>query len=132
MMQDDTFQPEVGTDTGDISRDVRKLRPIRFSESEWTRIKTAANRRGISFGGFVRDAALSLAAQQSGPKSPSISSGIEELIKQTFRYTFILATIKRDELSATGSQQSVDAAVMLAREAQDELLSGSQVPPPPP
>ena len=123
MMQDDTFQPQIAADAGDNSRDVRKLRPIRFSESEWQRIKTAANQRGISFGGFVRDAALAHVAAQNVSKSPAFSPAIEELIKQTFRYTFILASIKRDELIDEGRGQTVDHAVSLALDAQDELLS---------
>ena len=102
--------------------DKRTPRAIRFSESEWKRIRTAASARGISIGGFVRDAALHRVAEHSGMGSAPFSAGIEELIKQTFRYTFVLASIKRNELVGEGRQHSVDDAVSQALAAQDELL----------
>ena len=109
----------------------RTPRAIRFSESEWKRIKTAANERGISIGGFIRDAALDRTTERSGNHSASFSPGIEELIKHTFRYAFILTSIKRDELVGERRQEIVDDAVQRARAAQAELLSPSHDHPPP-
>ena len=49
--------------------DPRTPRAIRFSESEWDRIRIAAAERGISFGSFVREAALGRAAEEFGENS---------------------------------------------------------------
>ena len=105
--------------------DPRTPRAIRFSESEWQQVRSAAGKRGISFGGFVREAALTHAAGQTGAESVAFSPGIEELIKQTFRYAFVLASIKRDDLVRDHRDQDIENAIDLARNAQDELLSGS-------
>ncbi len=104
--------------------DPRTPRAIRFSESEWQRIRSAAGKRGISFGGFVREAALAHAAGPTKAESAGVRPGIEELIKQTFRYSFILASIKRDELVRDRRDQDIDNIIELAGIAQDELLSG--------
>lgn len=128
MMQDDTFQPEFAADSGDNSGEVRTPRAIRFSESEWARIKKTANQRGQSFGGFVRHAALFCASEQSGTDSAAISPGIEELIKQTFRYAFVLATIKRDEIITEGHQNTIDDMIARARAAEAELLIANEPP----
>ena len=52
--------------------DPRTPRAIRFSESEWDRIRIAAAKRGISFGSFVREAALSRAAEDFGDNSTAL------------------------------------------------------------
>ena len=106
--------------------DARTPRAIRFSESEWRQVRVAAAKRGISFGSFVRDAAMTSAAEQSRPESPALSSGIEELIKQTFRYAFVLASIKRDQFLAEGRGQEIEKAIKLAQNAQAELDSDSE------
>ena len=108
----------------------RTPKAIRFSESEWKRIKTAATARGISIGGFVRDAALAQAAAGSTLHSAPLSPGMEELIKHTFRYVFILTSITRDRLIDEGLREIVDNAVQRARAAQAELLPGSEDFPP--
>ena len=122
MIETDQDRAETSSYSGENRHGKRTPRTIRFSESEWKRIKTAATGRGISIGGFVRDAALDRAAEHSGKGSAPFSPRIEELIKQTFRYTFVLASIKRNELVGEGRQQSVDDAVSQALAAQDELL----------
>ena len=69
--------------------------------------------------------------EHSGKGSAPFSPGIEELIKQTFRYTFLLASIKRDEFLDDGRAQEIDKAVERARVAQAELLSATRHQPPP-
>ncbi len=123
MIQTD---PDRTRPDSDLNQDVyekRTPRTIRFSESEWKLIKTAASERGISIGGFIRDAALGRAALRSGSNSALFSPGIEDLIKHTFRYAFILTSIKRDELISDRRQKDVDDAVERARAAQAELFS---------
>ena len=102
----------------------RTPRAIRFSESEWQQVRSAAAKRGISFGGFVREAALAHAAGPTEGESAGVRPGIEELIKQTFRYSFILASIKRDELVRDRRDRDIENIIELAGIAQDELLSG--------
>lgn len=111
------------------AHETRIPRTVRFSDSEWKRIKFAATERGISIGGFIRDAALQRAARHSGNTSASFPPEIRELINHTFRYAFILAAIKRDELEAGGRNHSMDKAVDLARKAQAELEAGAGAAP---
>ena len=75
--------PDRAKPDSDFSENVREKRTprtIRFSESEWKRIKTAATERAISVGGFVRDAALAHATAHSGKRSILVSPTIEEVI----------------------------------------------------
>ena len=65
-------------------------------------------------------------------ESVVFSPGIEELIKHTFRYAFILTSIKRGECLDDPRGQGVERAVERARAAQAELLSPRQNRPPPP
>ena len=129
MIETDPNRAETASDFNENGHGKRTPKAIRFSDSEWKRIKTAATERGISIGGFIRDAALERVATQSGAQSGSISPGIEELIKHTFRYAFILTSIKRDELVGERRQVVVDKAVERARAAQAELLATLQTRP---
>ena len=123
MIEDNPNRSEAASSFDQNTTDKRTPRSIRFSESEWKRIKTAATARGISIGGFVRDAALHRVAEHSDKRSAPFSPGIEDLIKQTFRYTFVLASIKRDEFLDDGRGQEIDNAVERASAAQIELIS---------
>ena len=105
--------------------DPRKPRAIRFSESEWERVRIAAAKRGISFGSFVREAALGRAAENFGDDSTTLPPEIVELIKHTYRYAFISTTMIRNEFVKDGRKKEVDKAVELARQAQAEVLSGA-------
>ena len=125
MIQNDPNGAESASGFDENAKEKRTPKAIRFSESEWNRIKTAATARGISIGGFVRDAALDRASEHSGKRSAPFSPGIEELIKQTFRYAFMLASIKREEFVSDGRNQEIEKAIELAGEAQTELLSGA-------
>ena len=128
MIETDPDRAETASNFNENGDGKRTPRAIRFSESEWKRIKTAATERGISIGGFVRDAALERAAQGSGMQTASFSPEIEQLIRHTFRYAFILTSIKRDELIKDGRQRTIDEAVRRARAAQLELLSDPEHP----
>ena len=50
---------------------------------------------------------------------------LAELIKRTYWATYILATIKRDELIAAGEQERLDELVQAARKLQEDVLSGN-------
>ena len=105
--------------------DPRTPRAIRFSESEWDRVRIAAAKRGISFASFVREAALGRAAEEFGDNSTALPPEIVELIKHTYRYAFIFSTMKRNEFVKDGRRKEVDEAVELARRAQADVLSGT-------
>ena len=126
MIETDSIRTESPSEFDKNAKERRTPRAIRFSESEWERIKSAAVQRGIPFAGFVREAALAHAAGQKGRESDVLSPAIEELIKQTFRYAFVLASIKRDEFLAEGRGQEIEKAIKLAQNAQAELDSDSE------
>ena len=105
--------------------DARHPRGVRFSESEWEQVRIAAAKRGISFGSFVREAALGRAAEGFGENSAALPPEILELIKHTYRYAFIFSTMKRNEFVKDGRRHEVEEAVELARRAQAKVLSGA-------
>ena len=102
--------------------DARKPRGIRFSDSEWEKVKAAAERRGIPAAEFVRDTAVGIARNETGVASAAIPPGVFALIEQTYRNAYILATLKRDEMHREGRGGEMDRMVNTARAAQAELL----------
>lgn len=102
--------------------DPRTPRAIRFSEAEWERVRTAAAKRGISFGSFVREAAMTVAGADSVEDSGQLPPGLVALIEGTYRYTYILATLKREELIREQRGVEVENLVEAARKSQDLLL----------
>ncbi len=101
----------------------RTQRSIRFSNSEWKTIEKAAHARGIAPAEYVRTAAMNAATGQSSANSAAIPPEFVQLIKHNYRYTYILATLKRDEMIKDGRRSEIERLVELAREAQNELLS---------
>ena len=102
--------------------EARIPRAIRFSDSEWKRVKMAAAEHDIPAAGFVRNAALAVAKGKSGADSPTFTPAIVELIKQTHRSAYILSTLKRDEMLREGRRKEIDDVVHAAREVQATLL----------
>ena len=103
----------------------RTQRSIRFSNTEWKAIGKAARARGIAPAEFVRNAAMNAATAPSSADSVAVPPEIVELIKSNFRYTYILATLKRAEMIDDGRVAQMDRLVPLARQAQEELLSST-------
>ena len=97
---------------------------IRFSESEWEQIRIAASKRGISFGSFVREAALTHAAADNPLDSAALPPEIVELMRHTFRYACTLTTMKRNDLIRAGHRDEVNKAAEFARKAEAELTAG--------
>ena len=91
---------------------------IRFFDDEWTRIEAFAGDRGLAPAEFVRFAAL--AAIEDGDDAPMGELGL--LIERTFRFTYILATRKRDEMIEAGEKEALDDLIGAAYKVQDELL----------
>lgn len=110
------------SDLNASDREVRTPRTVRFSDSEWQRVKTAAADRGISFGSFVREAAMIHASTQNLTETVAISAGLEALIRQTFRYVALLSAVKRNQLMRDGQENELKTAIEFAQQAETELL----------
>lgn len=53
-------------------------------------------------------------------------AGLAELIKRTYRATYILVSIKRDEIIAASEQERLDELVQTAWKLQEDVLVGDQ------
>ena len=123
MTMDDPSSAKNHPNADTIRSGPRKSRTIRFSDSEWAQVETTAKDQGIPAAEFVRDAALHATARASGNDSGQISPGIIALIESTYRYAYILATLKRSELMSERRGDEVDEVVRAARESQALLLN---------
>ena len=92
---------------------------IRFSGPEWDRIEEFAGARGLSPAAFVRYAAL---AAVEAPQD-ILPGRLAPLIETTFRYVFLLATLKRMKMKNLGLDQQLDRVIGMSRRAQAELLN---------
>ena len=122
MSENEPEAVEGGALADEKQSDARKPRGIRFSDSEWEKVKTAAEKRGIPAAEFVRDTALDFASNDTGAATATIPPGTVALIEQTYRNAYILATLKRDEMRREGRSGEMDRMVKTARAAQAELL----------
>ena len=101
---------------------------IRFSQEEWESIILAAARDEIAPGEFVREAAVSVAAQNDGLADVRLTPELIELIKKTFRGVHVLAYLKREQLDHAGEQERFKRAVHAAQTAQLDSVSKSDSP----
>ena len=101
--------------------DLRRPRGIRFSDSEWDEVKAAAQRHNIPLAEFVREKLLEIARGNSSVDSAATVAALAPLIERTFRYTWILDTHRRDELTQEGRADEIKELVAQARELQDRL-----------
>lgn len=111
-----TASGETGTEK---AGGARKIRGIRFSESEWEQVKSAAAAHQMSASEFVRERILALT------RTPSVAPSLAPLIERMFRYTWFLATEKRDAMIREGRKDEVDALVAEARALHESLRSGA-------
>ena len=116
----------AGGDTGaEKAGDARKTRGIRFSESEWEEVKRAALAHGSPAAEFVREKILVLARAPEGAAVDRAMPSLAPLIERMFRYTWFLATEKRDGMVREGRKDEVDALVAEARAFHESLRSGA-------
>ena len=101
--------------------DARKTRGIRFSDSEWEEVRTAAERYDVPVAEFVRDRVLEIARGCTDPDTAAIPCDLAPLIQRTFRYVYMLATLRRDELVRDGRGDEMEKLVEATRELQDQL-----------
>lgn len=109
---------ETGAASAEDDGAARRTRGIRFSESEWRAVREAAERHGVPAAAFVR--ATVLDAARGGPGL----AGLAPLIERTFRYAWVLATLRRDEMAAAGRGEEMERLVETAKGLQRELRAG--------
>ena len=85
MTDYDPNDPVTGEDREDKHSDARKIRGIRFSESEWQEVRNAADKDAVPAAEFVRDRVLALARGGSGTCSTQAPPSHPPLIERTFR-----------------------------------------------
>ena len=124
-MSEDTRNEAAGGDSGaEKAGDARKTRGIRFSESEWEEVKNAAAAHEMPAAEFVREKMLALARgpENADPAAPPAS--MAPLIERMFRYTWFLATERRDAMVHEGRGEELDWLVAEARAFQESLSRG--------
>ena len=105
--------------------DARTSRTIRFSDPEWEQVEEAASQRGDSPAEFVRNAALAKASGGDVTDPGALLCAAMDLIESTYRGVYLLATLKRDEMTANGRRDEIDRVLEDARTSQLELTSRS-------
>ena len=101
--------------------DARRNRTIRFSDSEWEEVRRAAIIHNMPPTEFVRRRILLLARAPEATDASQVDPSLAPLIERMFRYTWILATEKRDAMVREGRKDEIDALVADARALHDQL-----------
>ena len=101
--------------------DNRKTRSIRFSESEWEEVRNAALAHDLPAAEFVRERILALARAPGSARAPGVAPPLAPLIERMFRYTWFLATEKRDAMIREGREAELEKLVGEARAFQESL-----------
>ena len=114
----------AGENKAEMSGDARKTRGIRFSESEWEEVKRAAAAHQMPVAEFIREQILALARAPEGADAPPVAPSMAPLIERMFRYTWILATEKRDAMIREGREDEIEKLVAEARAFHESLRSG--------
>ncbi len=122
MSENERTDAQTGATPDQKQTDTRTPRAIRFSDSEWDEVKTAAAEHKIPAAEFVRDAALDLARNRNVADPVTMPPGIVALIERIYRSTYIVATLKRDEMLREGRGDELDEMIKLARETQATIL----------
>ena len=104
--------------------EVRKTRGIRFSRAEWEEVKRAARAHDLSAAEFVRERILALARAPEGAEPVPVAGSMAPLIERMFRYTWFLATERRDAMVREGRENEIDKLVGEARTLQESLVRG--------
>ena len=125
MSEEVRNEAATGDNAAEKSGDARKTRGIRFSEAEWEEVKRAAQAHGSPAAEFVREQILALARAPEGADGDSAAPSLAPLIERMFRYTWFLATEKRDAMVREGRAEEVDALVAEARAFHDSLRSAA-------
>lgn len=110
--------PETREKETESRSGARRPRSIRFSDFEWNVVEKAAARHGVSTGELVRSGAVAIAEERLGESPPStLSGGHAALIEEIYRYVYILATLKREDMLDDSRGQDLRHVVEEARKA---------------
>ena len=124
-MSDDTRNDSPdGEAVAERPEDTRRNRTIRFSDSEWEEVRRAAMLHDMPPTEFVRERILALARNPQSSVSDALAPSLGPLIERMFRYTWFLATEKRDAMVREGREEELDALVAEARALHDNLRQG--------
>ena len=127
LMEDNDSSGELPEATSKETSPVKRSpRTVRFSDAEWQKIENAAARCGLSPAAFVRNASLADAADPDALPSETLPPGIVELIKRIYRSTYMLSTLKRDEMTDEGRSEKFEATIRAARDAEALVLDNAR------
>ena len=101
--------------------DNRKTRSIRFSEAEWEEVRNAALAHDLPAAEFVRERVLALVRGSERAVIPAVAPSLAPLIERMFRYTWFLATERRDAMVREGREAALEKLVAEARAFQESL-----------
>ena len=121
MGEETRNETAAGEDAPEKAGDIRKTRSIRFSDSEWEEVARAARAHDIAPTEYVRETILALARGPESAGPAPVTASLEPLIERMFRYTWFLATEKRDAMVREGRKDEVDALVAEAQAFHDSL-----------
>ena len=121
MTKSDRTEPESGDPPTANQGAARRTRGIRFSDSEWQEVKAAAELHDVPAAEFVRTKILDAARGRAGATPASLAP----LIERTFRYAYVLATHRRDELIREGRGEEMEKLAQEAQALQDQLQGGA-------
>ncbi len=126
MNETTSESPESGHRPDEKGGESRRARSIRFSDSEWEAVEKAAAERGMNAAEFARHAALGVAGGRYGAGRGALPPQYADLIERIFRGTYILATLKRDELLREGRGEELEELIESTRKLQESLLDRSE------
>ena len=121
MTKTDRPEPESGNSPTAKRDSARRTRGIRFSDSEWEAVKAAAELQDVPTAEFVRKKIVDIARGRADTGASAIPASLAPLIERTFRYTWMLATHKRDELIREGRGEEIEKLAKAAQELQGQL-----------
>ena len=124
MTVNETTDPDISPADDPRRGLAHKNRGLRFSDPEWEEVKQAAQAHDMTPAEFVRDRILELVRRPSGAASAALPPHLTPLIERTFRYTYMLATKMRDDMTAADRRDELETLIAEARKLQDELQHG--------
>ena len=125
MSDDEALADGSGEDFSRNRTEPRKPRTIRFSDSEWEKIDKLAIEQGISSADLVRQTMIAMTNRRIPAWFDAVSSTspteIQAQIERIYRATYILVTLKRDEMFREGRQDELDSVHDDAKKTQKAI-----------
>ena len=107
----------------------RSPRSIRFSDSEWDRIDKLAIEQEISSSEFVRETVVGMIDGKFpawfDATASALPAGTQTLIEKIYRATYMLVTLKRDEMYREERHDEMDAVHEAAKITQEEIIESA-------